>query len=126
MKILFLTVAFLLGSTAWADQCIYISPIGTEFGNSENPKQTADNAAEMLRNANQWHHFCELCGDLEPKPIAKGEVTVTEWPDFSAPGVSDYTVNVDGDSIDLAYTYADELNVAIANDCLVHGVTKDL
>lgn len=103
----------LLVSVALADQCSWISA------------QNAAAALEHLGPGREWLAFCEPCGDAEPVLGKVGRATVA-----TVDGGRFRQVSIDGNPVDLAYTYvhagndAGFTNLAALVGCPATGVTR--
>ncbi|MCO4793900.1 MAG: hypothetical protein KC493_09315 [Bacteriovoracaceae bacterium] len=109
-KLLILPVLFLLTATAMADQCAYVT------------KDQADAAVKILKQNEVAYHFCELCGDTEPRKIqiTSVENVSTGWRDF-------YEVTINGTDADLAYTYDQNgYNLAMQVGCETNEVSAEI
>lgn len=102
-------------STLWADQCQLI------------PKDQALQAIERLDVGDTIYEFCEPCGDRTPKPVSVRNLRV----DTLEQGKF-WRVLVNGQNIDLAYTYvkssigSNPINLAVLSDCPAGSVSPVL
>lgn len=104
----FIAVAF--ASNAMADQCQYIT------------KAQAVKAAKLLASAKSIDHFCEPCNEARPTHLQ-----VLTQLGLRYTGSNEYwTVSVNNEDIDLAYTYVNSKNLAMLVKCDVHGVSETL
>ena len=116
-RIFFVVLAkFLLVCTsAWADQCAYIS------------KELAIAAVSRLNLEDDIYLYCEPCEDKLPEPIKVTSLVAktTEYKNY-------WEIAVNNKGIDLAYTFikidSDDqwLNLAIAVGCPVKGISPIL
>lgn len=111
MKKIVMTMALVLSaSSAFADQCAYIT------------KDQAAKAVSTLLNAQSIKSLCEPCG--ETKATAINDVKSIE---IKATGVDNTVeISLDGKSIDLAYTYVNGSNLALTSNCPADGVSPSL
>lgn len=79
-----------LGTPAWADICI------------QNSREVAQAGARLIQPRGDVVQFCSPCGDTKAAPMQVGTVKVGQE-DVS--DESSFEVIVNGNAIDLAYTY---------------------
>jgi len=93
---------------AMADQCMYLDT-----------KDVADRAAGILTAAKTIQSFCAPCGDSAPEFLRKGSISVgnDEWGHY---------VKMNGDILDLAYTYVDGKNLAKLAGCAANDVPDSI
>lgn len=110
-----MVISLLLAPAALADQCSYIT------------KAQAVAAFNQLSIGKTIYEFCELCGDKKPKPILINSLAISNT---KTPGY--WQVMVNGNGIDLAYTYIDygnnkpdgrRVNLALVANCLATDFT---
>jgi hypothetical protein len=100
-------------SVAHADQCSWVS------------RANAEAAVEHLKPGADWLAFCEPCGDTTPDKHTVGEATAAPVNDRF------WQVSIDGQPVDLAYTYVKEsagaafyTNLAKLVDCQASMVSR--
>lgn len=111
MKKIVMTMALVLSaSSAFADQCAYIT------------KDQAAKAVTTLLSAQKIQSLCEPCGETRAANV-KAVNTIA----IRSTGV-DNTVEItlDGKGIDLAYTYVNGLNLALTSSCPAEGVSPSI
>lgn len=105
-------VASWMVATARADQCAWIE------------ERQARAALEHLREGAQWAELCEPCGETVAKVHKVGKATASQVDG------SYWEVRVDGQGVDLAYTYVHVggdtgyTNLASLVGCPASGVTR--
>jgi hypothetical protein len=111
MKKIVMTMALVLSaSSAFADQCAYIT------------KDQAAKAVTTLLSAQSIKTLCEPCG--ESKAVAVKDVKEITVRTTSVENLVEITL--DGKGIDLAYTYVNGLNLALTSSCPAQGVSPSL
>ncbi len=89
---------------AKADQCALV------------PKDVADNAYHLLKNAKSYIDFCAPCMDKEPvtKNINNVEIQSVY---YKPTNKTLYQILIDGTSIDIAYVYVNGKNLGMQAKC---------
>ena len=110
MKKLVILMSLVLGSTSiFADQCLVIS------------RDQAAKAIFELFEAKSIQAFCEPCGDTAPSDsVTLKTISVTKSV------ANDVEVLLNGEAIDLAYTYVDGVNLASLSNCPTVGVSQEI
>ena len=87
------------------------------------PYDTAHRAFEILQKTESFYTFCEPCGDTSPRKVAVSQVGYSASADA-------YEVKVNGNGIDLAYTYVKSgtrwTNLALLLGLTARGVSPAL
>jgi hypothetical protein len=105
LKLVVSLVSILTFSAAYADQCQYVD------------RATAKRAYEILEKANVVHSLCQPCGEVYPTELPFQSVAIKRV------GYENYWgVYIDDKNVDLAYTYADGINLADLAQCPADGV----
>ncbi len=106
-NLILLSIALLVSTTAFADQCAYIT------------KKQAQVAVSKLALSNSIIELCEPCGEITP---VKKEITSLG---YAHTGYENYfEVKVNGKGIDLAYTYTNlGINMALLSACKATDVS---
>lgn len=104
-------VALLITSVnvAKADQCAYVT------------KAQAAKALAILAEVSSYKDFCSPCGDERAK-----EVQINQFGMRRTSTTPYWEVFVNNTGIDLAYTYAQGVNLAKLADCEVHDVPETI
>lgn len=108
---IFSMILALASGSALADQCQVVS------------RAQAEQAIKILNAASRIEHFCRKCGELGPTPVQPYAIDLQTFGGLSS---GRFSVAINGKAIDLAYTYANDLNVAMMVGCETHGVTPRL
>ncbi len=109
MKVIISLVVLSFSFSVFADQCAYIS------------KSQAKKALGMALKGRVIESLCEPCGQTEP-----------EYIDVKSIGIRDvnydsfWELQVNGEGVDLAYTYIDGQNLSKLSDCPSQGVSPNL
>jgi len=115
MPILLVLAAMLAARSARADQCQWLAD-----------PEIATRAAHELASHPEIVAFCEPCGDAAPgAPRKATNVAVQQLGDHAT------SITIDGDSVDLAYTYVKTSerqyrNLAALAGCATSGVSPSL
>jgi hypothetical protein len=113
-----IVINLLLAPAVRADQCAYVT------------KAQAVAAFNQLSIGKTIYEFCELCGDKISKPILINSLSISNT---TTPGY--WQVMVNGQGIDLAYTYIDygnnkpdgrRVNLALVANCSATNFTPIL
>ncbi len=107
-KIVLLISAFTI-SSAFADQCQFVS------------KREAKKALNLVLESEKVQRLCELCGEDAPTSVSVQSVGV-EKTGFG----ETWELKVNGKSTDLAYTYVNGHNLAQIVGCEVFGASSVL
>ncbi|GEM_PF-6730776 len=97
---------------AKADQCALL------------PKNVADNAYHLLKNAGSYIDFCAPCMDKEPvtKHVNNLEIQSVY---YKPTNKTLYQILIDGTPIDIAYVYVNGKNLGIQSECTpIHDVPE--
>lgn len=116
-KLISLFIFTLLSNVAFADQCGLIT------------KAQAEAAVRLLLNAKKIEQLCEPCGETKPKTLHINEnLGMSENKYFydSVHSKFMWVVTVNRQSIDLAYTYVDGVNLARLVGCKATGVSTTI
>lgn len=104
-----LVLLTIFGAMAFADQCAYIT------------KTQAFSAAKVLRKGANVQLFCEPCGETKSTSVFVETVEVRKT------GYDNYfQVLINGQGIDLAYTYVNGRNLGLAIGCDATNVSSFL
>lgn len=109
MKSLLAGLVLLVSTTAFADQCAYIS------------KTQAQRALKIALEAKSIATLCEPCGEtaakvLETKSIGIHDVNYNGY----------WELQVNGKGMDLAYTFVNGLNLSKLAGCESQGVSSSI
>ena len=113
MKKMISLTLFVLSTSAFADQCAYVS------------KAQAARAALLLQNGAEIASLCQPCGEV----IAQAKVGVARSVKINDPKYQDLReIKINGQGVDLAYTYVKVapnrfVNVANVIGCQAEGVS---
>lgn len=99
----------LLFSSAHADQCASIE------------KSQAVKAMEVLSTANNINWLCEPCGEKSPRSIQVNSLEIK-----SIDQKNDWAVFLNGQNLDIAYTFVDGKNLAYIVQCPATGVSFEI
>jgi hypothetical protein len=108
-RVLLATLGLVLStSAAMADQCTYVKP------------EQAQKAVAALQHSLRTHSFCEPCGDKR--------ATESDYVFIQAKRIDQNfsLVLLDGEAIDLAYTYVNGKNLANTVGCPADGVSPSI
>jgi hypothetical protein len=108
-KMILASLVLLMGSAAMADQCAYVT------------KAQARQAAKILASAERIQSLCEPCGETDAQTVQFADVKVRKTGYENT-----YEVVLNGQGIDLAYTYADGTNLGLILNCKAQGVSSYL
>lgn len=113
MKLITLILGFAVSMTvtsiAMADQCAGVT------------KSQAEKALKAVLETSELQTLCEPCGETEPKTVVVKSVGIRK---ATSGGYWELIVNNAG--VDLAYTYANSLNLAKFAGCAASGVSLAL
>lgn len=113
MKTLLIAMTLVLSASAFADQCSYVS--GT----------MAKRATLLLQNGAEIASLCQPCGEK----VSQAQVSVARKVSSGSVNYQNYQqVSINGQGVDLAYTYVKVapnryVNVAMAIGCKTQGVS---
>ena len=107
-KSMIMVIAIAFSAASYADQCEIVE------------REQADQAAQILQQAQTAYDFCELCGDTQPTKIAVRSVSVKARSEGA-------TVVVNGRGKDLAYLYDSAgNNLALQVGCDARDVSPSI
>lgn len=109
MKQLLIILTMVLSTSAFADQCAYVS------------KAEAQKALTIVLDAEELQSFCEPCGEL------RATTTVVKSIGISDVNYDNYwELQVNGVGVDLAYTYVNGVNLSKLVGCYSDGVSTSI
>lgn len=108
-KMILTTLVVLMGSSAFADQCAFVS------------KAQAAMAVRALLSAQRIQSLCEPCGETSATELDPDSVEMKK-----SGYENSYQVSLDDQGIDLAYTYVNGTNLAKVVGCTAEGVSPTI